>query len=141
MKKIMVIGAGQMGGGIAQVAAQAGFDVIVNDLTAELLEKGLSVIAKNLDRNVKKGKMKEEEAQAVLKRLRPSISFEDAASFTIAANHTGPLFFITARNKGKRLKNLKRHLLKAAGSMVQSQQISFPQLISTRLKNGTRTTI
>ncbi|MFA5383404.1 MAG: 3-hydroxybutyryl-CoA dehydrogenase [Eubacteriales bacterium] len=78
IKKVMVVGAGQMGGGIAQVAALAGYDVIVNDLTTELVEKGLSVIAKNLDRNVKKGRMKEEEAQAVLKQLKPSVFLEDA---------------------------------------------------------------
>lgn len=55
IKKVMVIGAGQMGGGIAQVCAQAGFDVKLNDIKEESYVNGLAVITKNLSRNVEKG--------------------------------------------------------------------------------------
>jgi 3-hydroxybutyryl-CoA dehydrogenase len=79
IEKIMVIGAGQMGGGIAQVAAQSGLQVVLNDLKAEFIERGLSVIAKNLARNVEKGRISSEEKEAVLARITPSISLADAA--------------------------------------------------------------
>ncbi len=69
----MVIGAGQMGSGIAQVCAQAGFEVYLNDLKEEFVQKGIGVITKNLSRSVEKGRMSEEEKGAVLGRLKPSI--------------------------------------------------------------------
>lgn len=80
MKKIMVIGAGQMGGGIAQVAAQAGYSVILNDLKEEFVTRGLSVIEKNLRRNVEKGKLEATESAAILGRLTQSTALQDAAS-------------------------------------------------------------
>ncbi|MDP4161245.1 MAG: 3-hydroxyacyl-CoA dehydrogenase NAD-binding domain-containing protein, partial [Bacillota bacterium] len=52
MKTIMVIGAGQMGGGIAQVAAQAGYSVILNDIKDEFVTRGFGIIEKNLRRSV-----------------------------------------------------------------------------------------
>ncbi|MBE7147955.1 3-hydroxybutyryl-CoA dehydrogenase [Bacillus mycoides] len=69
VQKIVVIGAGQMGSGIAQVCAMAGYDVKVQDLKQEQLDRGLAVISKNLDRQVEKGRMKEEEKDATLNRL------------------------------------------------------------------------
>ncbi|MBW3491603.1 3-hydroxybutyryl-CoA dehydrogenase [Bacillus sp. FDAARGOS_1420] len=69
VQKIVVIGAGQMGSGIAQVCAMAGYDVKVQDLKQEQLDRGLAVISKNLARQVEKGRMKEEEKDATLKRL------------------------------------------------------------------------
>lgn len=83
IKKIFVVGAGQMGGGIAQVSAQAGFDVVVNDINDEIVSKGIAVIEKNLNRNVTKGKMSEDEAKAVLSRIKPSTSLNDAADADI----------------------------------------------------------
>lgn len=78
IKKVMVIGAGQMGGGIAQVCAQAGYDVKLNDIKEEFYEKGLSVIAKNLSRNVEKGRMTEDEKAEVLGRITKSLDLQDA---------------------------------------------------------------
>jgi 3-hydroxybutyryl-CoA dehydrogenase len=78
VKKIMVIGAGQMGGGIAQVAAQAGISVVLNDIKEEFAQRGLAVIAKNLERTVAKGKLSEEDKNAILGRITPSTSFNDA---------------------------------------------------------------
>lgn len=79
IKKVMVIGAGQMGGGIAQVSAQAGFDTIQYDINMDLVNKGLALIKKNLAREVEKGKRSQEDADAVFGRIKPSISLEDAA--------------------------------------------------------------
>lgn len=79
IKKVMVIGAGQMGGGIAQVAAQAGYDTVQYDINMELVNKGLAVIEKNLNRDVSKGKKTEEDKAAILGRIKPSVSLEDAA--------------------------------------------------------------
>lgn len=78
IKHVMVIGAGQMGGGIAQVCAQAGFDVTLNDISEEAFEKGLGVITKNLSRGVDKGRMTEEEKNAALGRIRKSTDLSDA---------------------------------------------------------------
>ena len=79
IKKIMVIGAGQMGGGIAQVSAQAGFETVQYDITMDLVNKGMALIEKNLARDVSKGKKTEAEKAAILGRIKPSISLEDAA--------------------------------------------------------------
>ncbi|MCM3636448.1 3-hydroxybutyryl-CoA dehydrogenase [Sporosarcina luteola] len=83
IKKVMVIGAGQMGGGIAQVCAQAGFDVTLNDIKEEFYEKGLAFIAKNLSRNVEKGRMTEDEKTAVLGRITKSLDLQDAQDVDI----------------------------------------------------------
>lgn len=79
IKKVMVIGAGQMGSGIAQVFAQSGIETIQNDISTEFVEKGLNNIKKNLSRNVDKGRMTAEEKEAILSRLIPSTSLQDAA--------------------------------------------------------------
>ena len=79
IKKIMVIGAGQMGGGIAQVAAQAGLQVILNDIDMSMIEQRVAFIDKTLTRNVEKGKITAEEQQETLARLVPSTDLQDAA--------------------------------------------------------------
>jgi 3-hydroxyacyl-CoA dehydrogenase (EC 1.1.1.35) len=78
IKKIFVVGAGQMGNGIAHVAAVAGLDVVLNDIKQEFVDRGLGVIAGNLERNVSKGKMTAEEKAAILGRIKGSVSLEDA---------------------------------------------------------------
>jgi 3-hydroxybutyryl-CoA dehydrogenase len=75
-----VIGAGQMGNGIAQVAAISGLDVIMNDIAKEFVDKGLGTITKNLDRSVEKGKMTKEDRDAVLGRIKGSVAIKDMAS-------------------------------------------------------------
>jgi 3-hydroxybutyryl-CoA dehydrogenase len=67
-----------MGSGIAQVCAQAGYDVIVNDLQPEFVDRGLKIIQKNLTRNVDKGRMTEEQKLEVLARLTSSTDLNDA---------------------------------------------------------------
>ncbi|WP_270313066.1 3-hydroxybutyryl-CoA dehydrogenase [Vagococcus fluvialis] len=80
LEKIMVIGSGQMGNGIAQVCAQAGYDVYLNDMKQEFAEKGLANIVKNLTRDVEKARKTEEEKQAVLDRITLSTDKKDAVN-------------------------------------------------------------
>ena len=79
IKNIMVLGAGQMGGGIGQVAAQAGYKVIQWDVSMDLVDKGLAVIVKNLDREISKGKKTIDEKDVILGRIKLSVNLEDAA--------------------------------------------------------------
>ncbi|WP_243292002.1 3-hydroxybutyryl-CoA dehydrogenase [Bacillus sp. FJAT-47783] len=79
VQKVMVIGAGQMGSGIAQVCAQAGLDVVLNDLKEEFVQRGMQIITKNLTRQVEKGRMTDGEKSEILARLNPSTSLEDAS--------------------------------------------------------------
>ena len=79
IQKVMVIGAGQMGSGIAQVCAQAGLEVKLNDISEESYAKGIRIITQNLSRNVVKGRMTEDEKEAILERLKKSLSISDAS--------------------------------------------------------------
>lgn len=83
IQKVMVIGAGQMGSGIAQVCAQAGYDVKLNDIKQEFFERGVSVITKNLTRDVEKGRKTEEEKTAILGRITMSLDLQDASEVDI----------------------------------------------------------
>ena len=82
-----VIGAGQMGNGIAQVAAMSGLDVIMNDISEEFVQHGLAAITKNLDRAVAKGRLDEDEKEAILGRINTSLDLKDmsAADFVVEA--------------------------------------------------------
>jgi 3-hydroxybutyryl-CoA dehydrogenase len=77
IQKIGVIGAGQMGNGIAHVCAQSGFDVVLLDISEEALKKGLGTITKNLDRMLSKGKITEADKAGVLGRIKPTTKYED----------------------------------------------------------------
>ncbi len=78
IKNVMVIGAGQMGNGIAQVFAQAGYNVYLNDIKDEFVQKGMANIDKNLDRLVKKEKISEADKAEIVGRITASTSYEDA---------------------------------------------------------------
>ena len=80
IKTFGVIGAGQMGGGIAQVAAASGLDVLMNDINEECTARGRAIIEKNLNRSVSKKKLSEEESGAILARIKTSTSLADMAS-------------------------------------------------------------
>ena len=71
IKTVAVLGAGTMGNGIAHVFARAGYKVILRDVEQRYLERGMDTIAKNLDREIKKGKLAEAEKGTVLGRLVP----------------------------------------------------------------------
>lgn len=80
VKTIMVIGAGQMGSGIAQVCAQAGYSVLLNDLKPEFVERGLAGITKNLKRQVDKGRLTAEQQTEIVSRITASSDLQDGAS-------------------------------------------------------------
>ncbi|MEB1805987.1 MAG: 3-hydroxybutyryl-CoA dehydrogenase [Bacillaceae bacterium] len=79
VQTVMVIGAGQMGSGIVQVHAMAGIQVFMHDLKDEFVERGMNTITKNLDRQVEKGRMTEDERNAILSRITPSTNLQNAA--------------------------------------------------------------
>ena len=87
IKTIGIIGSGQMGSGIAQVAAQSGLDVILNDMKMEFVEKGLNAIKKNFARSVEKGKISEKDKDSALGRIKMSVDLNDmiAADFVVEA--------------------------------------------------------
>ena len=96
VKVFGVIGAGQMGSGIAQVAALSGLRVIMNDIKAEFVERGLKNITGILAKNVEKGKMTPEDRDAVLGRIKTSTGLGDLAAVDFlveAATEKEPIKF------------------------------------------------
>ncbi|KPA15294.1 3-hydroxybutyryl-CoA dehydrogenase [Candidatus Magnetomorum sp. HK-1] len=87
IKTFGVIGSGQMGNGIAQVAATSGIDVIMNDISDELVQKGLDNIAGMLSRGVKKGKLTDTDKDAILSRIKTTTNISDMknADFVVEA--------------------------------------------------------
>jgi 3-hydroxybutyryl-CoA dehydrogenase len=79
IERMAVVGAGQMGAGIAQVAAHAGVEVVLADATPELAQRGVAAIAAALDKLVGKGKMTAGDRTALLARVRPAERLEDCA--------------------------------------------------------------
>lgn len=84
IQRIFIQGAGTMGSGIAQVSAQAGFEVILMDLSRELVQRGMSSIEKSLQRGIEKGKMKSEEKAAILSRIVGVTEVEEAKKADLA---------------------------------------------------------
>src|SRR5438093_13248195 len=76
IRKIGVIGAGQMGNGIAHVSALAGFDVKLNDVSADRIKAGIATINGNMARQVSRKRISEEDRQAALKRIAPADKFD-----------------------------------------------------------------
>ena len=87
IKTVAVLGAGTMGNGIAHVFARSGCKVILRDVEKRFLDRGIETITKNLDREVKKGKISEADKPAVLARIQPitEISALAAADFAVEA--------------------------------------------------------
>ena len=84
---IGIVGAGQMGSGIAQVAAGSGLSVVMHDIKDEFVERGFSTIEKSLGRLVKKEKISEDDKKAILGRIEGTTSLEDMikADFVVEA--------------------------------------------------------
>ncbi|HYJ46282.1 MAG TPA: 3-hydroxybutyryl-CoA dehydrogenase [Pyrinomonadaceae bacterium] len=76
IRTIGVVGAGTMGNGIAQVAARAGFNVVLRDVKDEFLRRGMSAVDKSLQRDVDKERLKEEEKQAIIGRIQTATEME-----------------------------------------------------------------
>ena len=77
IRRIGVVGAGQMGSGIAEVALTSGFDILMRDVTPEAIERGRKRISTDLDKRVQKGKMSSEERDGTLKRLSTTTGLEE----------------------------------------------------------------
>jgi len=78
IKKIAVLGAGLMGNGIAHVCAQAGYEVKMRDIDQKFIDNGMATIKKNLERGIAKGKITQEEVDAILKRIHGVLDLKDA---------------------------------------------------------------
>ncbi len=95
-ERVAVIGAGQMGNGIAHVFAQSGFDVTMIDVSADALKRGKDTIAGNLDRQIKKGALQAADKDAILGRVATAQSFDgvkDASLIVEAATENRDLKF------------------------------------------------
>jgi 3-hydroxybutyryl-CoA dehydrogenase len=77
IKTIGVIGAGQMGSGIAHVCASAGIDVLLHDLSEDRINAGLATVNGHMARQVAKGAMSEQDRQRALSRIKPALRYED----------------------------------------------------------------
>jgi 3-hydroxybutyryl-CoA dehydrogenase len=101
VKTFGVVGAGQMGNGIAQVAAMSGLQVIMSDVKDEFVQRGFQNITNILSKNVDKGKMSAEEKSAVLGRIKTSVQLKDmaAADYVVeAATENEPIKFQILRD-------------------------------------------
>ena len=124
IKKLAVVGAGQMGNGIAQVAAQTGLEVVLVDINQELADKGKEKVAKGLDRLVKKEKLEPSERDTILARIRPTNSMnalEDADIAIEAATENIEL-------KKKIFAEMDRSLKKGAILATNTSSISITLL-------------
>ena len=79
IKRICVIGAGLMGNGIAQVCANAGYQVSMRDIEQRFVDNGMNTIKKNLTREVEKGKRTQADMDALLARIKPTTDLNAAA--------------------------------------------------------------
>ena len=80
IKKICVLGAGLMGNGIAQICAQAGYQVMMRDIGQQFIDGGMRTITKNLVREVEKGKRTRADMETILSRIRPTLDMKEAAA-------------------------------------------------------------
>ncbi len=79
IKNVCVLGAGLMGNGIAQVCAQAGFQVTMRDIEQRFIDGGMKAISKNLSRDVEKGRRTQAEMDAIMGRIKPTLDIKEAA--------------------------------------------------------------
>lgn len=77
IKKVGVVGCGQMGSGIAEVCARSGYSVVVSEINQEFLDKGMAALKSSLDKAVSKGKLAEQDRKATLGRLQGTTKMED----------------------------------------------------------------
>ena len=127
IRNVGVIGAGQMGNGIAHVCALAGYDVKIADISAEALQRAITTIDHNIARQVARGRVKEEDKQAALKRIATGTEYTlfDDCDFVIEA--------ATEREEIKRdiFKKLVPNLKPAAIIATNTSSISITRLAAT----------
>jgi len=83
MNKVFIVGAGFMGSGIAQVCAQSGINVLLNDISQDVIEKGLNTIAWSVSKFIEKGKLTEDKA-TIIDRISPAIDFSQGSDADLA---------------------------------------------------------
>ena len=94
IKTLGVVGAGQMGNGIVQVASSSGFRVVMSDIADSFVQKGLANISKNLDRMVEKGKIPSQKKEEIMGRIKGTVQMKDMAEADLvveAATENEPL--------------------------------------------------
>ncbi len=111
IKKIGVCGAGTMGHGIVQVCAQAGYEVVVREVNQEALDRGLGMIEKNLSRAVSKGRISEDEKNAIMGRIKGTTNLEDFADVD---------FFIEAVVE---LEDVKKEVFEAVDGLLRPEVV------------------
>ncbi|GAA5336657.1 3-hydroxybutyryl-CoA dehydrogenase [Thermus antranikianii] len=111
VRKIGVVGAGQMGSGIAQVAAQAGFEVVLVDVAESFLERGLKAIQRSLGKFVEKGRIAPQDLEATLGRIRTTVVLGDLAEADLIVE-------AIVEDEGE-----KRRLFERLGSLVKPEAI------------------
>ena len=77
VRRVAVLGAGTMGHGIAQVAAAAGYEVVMRDVNPDAVARGLQTIERNLEKGIQRGKMTEQERRETLQRVRGTVALEE----------------------------------------------------------------
>src|SRR4051812_43555065 len=83
IRKVGIIGAGQMGNGIAQVCAQAGYDVMLNDISEDRIHAGIETIDSNLSKLAQKGSIDEAERRQAADRVKPARTYDDLGTCDI----------------------------------------------------------
>ena len=111
IRTLAVIGAGTMGNGIAQIAATAGLDVILIDVSDAMVEKGLDAIARNLSRIMARGKMSEAEKDAAIRLIRGTTTFEELKPVDVVIEAVTENF------------DLKEKILKQIDALVRAETI------------------
>src|SRR4030067_3421582 len=84
IKTVGVVGAGQMGNGIAQVAAHSGLQVVMSDIADAFVQKGLTTISKNLDRMAEKGKISSQKKDEIMGRIKGTVQVKEMAEVDFA---------------------------------------------------------
>jgi 3-hydroxybutyryl-CoA dehydrogenase len=132
LRRIGIIGAGQMGGGIAHVCALAGIDVVVTDINEEALQRGRQVIERNLSRQVARGTIREEDKTAALARIQMGLEyalFADCGMVIEAATEKEEI-------KREIFKKLTPHLKPDALIATNTSSISITRLASATDRPG-----
>jgi 3-hydroxybutyryl-CoA dehydrogenase len=111
IRRVGVIGAGQMGNGIAHVCALAGYDVVLADVKPEQLKKSLDTINRNMERQVKRSVLSEQERDAALGRIKTTVNMADVSDCDIV---------IEAATENEQV---KRDILKAVTSQLKKSAI------------------
>jgi len=132
LRRIGIIGAGQMGGGIAHVCALAGIDVVVTDINEEALQRGRQVIERNLSRQVARGTIREEDKAAALARIHMGLDYALFADCDMVIEAA------TEKEEIKReiFKKLTPHLKPDALIATNTSSISITRLASATDRPG-----